>query len=457
MARIVNKPPKAKNLVESLRAVGYSFESAISDIVDNSISANASEINIFYPGIEGDTYLYILDNGFGMTSEELSDAMQFACKNFNDERKVNDLGRFGMGLKSASFSQCKKLIVASKKNNQISAFSWDLDEISKSNDWSLIEFDDQEINQIKGINKLKAQSTGTLVVWENFDIIEKSEKKNISSFLTKKLTKTKVHISLIFHRFMSGIGNKKINIFLNNDLIKPIDPFLEKHNKTEPKKESEIRIERTGEKIYIKPYILPYQNDLTEEDFKTIGGKDNMFKMQGIYIYRSNRLIIWGTWLGIKSRNELAKYARIKVDIPNSIDDICSIDIKKQNAKLPSNIEECIKTHVIESFDGSRRKNKHRGVIDNSDNSILWHESIQRDKTVFFQINRNHPFINKISSDLSDENIKIFDNLLKMIEKDVPYISMYNAVAEKSISEDSTEYSKEEDEEIKELLSKLKK
>ena len=213
-------PPSASGLSNSIRGMGYSFEMAVADIIDNSISAGAKHISIETPLPEdGIDYMIIADDGVGMTRSELIAAMKLGSCSPIQPRKLTDLGRFGMGLKSASFSQCRKLLVASKKNNEINAFSWDIDELERENDWKLLEIDPEfEERKISYLNKVES---GTVVVWEKIDkiatIVSSSQDDNLE--IIRNLRK---HLSLTFHRFLE---NNEFELILNGQNVKPWDPF----------------------------------------------------------------------------------------------------------------------------------------------------------------------------------------------------------------------------------------
>ena len=163
--------PNASSLIESMRSIGYSFETAIADIIDNSISGDAKQVDIFLNSSDGQPYIQIIDNGLGMNNEELIEAMRLGSKNPTEERLKSDLGRFGLGLKSASFSQCRVLTVISKKDKQINGYQWDLDLVQRTDKFSIRKLRKNEIEEISNINILYQFSHGTIVQWQNFDRI----------------------------------------------------------------------------------------------------------------------------------------------------------------------------------------------------------------------------------------------------------------------------------------------
>ncbi|WP_294985238.1 ATP-binding protein, partial [uncultured Fibrobacter sp.] len=330
---LTKNEPSAQELSNSMRCMGYSLESAIADIVDNSITAKATEIEIKFPVSPDEVCIAICDNGNGMTKEELFDAMKYGSTLKGKQRSEDDLGRFGMGLKSASHSQCRRLSVASKKNGNISAYVWDLDVIDEKHEWLMIDCSENDIAKIPFIDYLNQIKSGTVVVWQDFDFIRKEAGEEYSE-IVRQQNDVADYLSLIFHRYLSKDKKDRLSIKINNFQLEPLDPFLENHPKTSIKKSISIPVKDSGgieRMISIQPYILPFQKDLTKEDEKKSGGVENYRTKQGFYIYRNERLIIWGTWFN-RHRDELTKYARIKVDIPNTLDDVWGIDIKKQNA-----------------------------------------------------------------------------------------------------------------------------
>ena len=325
--------PFAPSLIESMRSLGYSFSSAIADLIDNSISANANNIDIISePGLN--PWLVILDDGLGMSEKELYEAMRYGSTNPLDKRSENDLGRFGLGLKSASLSQCRHLVVISKQNDEINAYSWDLDYVIEKGAWMLKGFSDEEISEYPEIERLKKLKHGTYVYLGEFDRIKEAT-GNIAETFNKNLSDMNDHLSLVFHRFIE----EGLNIRINELQVKARDPFLSYHPATQRKKETPIYI--NGEKILLKPFILPHISKLSQEDLDKVGGKENLRTDQGFYVYRNKRLIVWGTWFRLERKDELNKLARVRVDIPNSLDYMWSIDIKKSTATLPDIIKRC--------------------------------------------------------------------------------------------------------------------
>lgn len=422
--------PRADMLMGSMRSMGYSFESAVADIIDNSITAKCSTVKIMFPSTPlDDLAVGILDDGIGMAKEVLVDAMRYGSVASEDQREDDDLGRFGLGLKSASLSQCKVLTVVSYYEGNLAAYSWDYNYILQKKDWIAKELHVEEILLLPYIEELKAQRKGTLILWQDFDILHKASEGLVYDALNDMKVKLDDAIGLIFHRFLSSC-KRKISVYINNHKVRPQDPFLESHPKTTTKKERSIAIQDTNgieRQITIKPFILPYVTDLTDKDRKLIGGIENLRLRQGFYIYRNNRLIIWGTWFGMKPRAELTKNARIRVDIPNSLDDIWSIDVKKQSASIPKRIQQQLKNTVIQALDISTAKQTHRGRKEkiDIDRDYIWERYQDRTQSFYYLINRDSQVFKYIQSQMTEADFDLLQILLNEVEKNLPIQQMY--------------------------------
>jgi hypothetical protein len=443
MSELKSNIPKAEFLMGAMRSMGYSFEAAIADIIDNSISAEARNIHIRFPSEPFNCIVSILDDGLGMDKESLFLSMKYGSNSSEEERNENDLGRFGLGMKAASLSQCKVLTVASKQNGIISAYQWDYDLILDKKEWLVIELDDTEILQLYGIDVLRSNKSGTLVIWENFDALEKSY-GDIFTSLNEYKIKIIDYLSLIFHRYLNDENEKRLHITVNNFELIGLDPFLEKHKKTNFRQEFKLAIKDSKgleRFVSVQPYVLPYQKDLTKSDLDSLGGITNLRTKQGFYIYRNRRLIIWGTWFGLP-RNELTKNARIRVDIPNTLDDIWNIDIKKQNASIPKSIKNSLTSAVREIMEFSVKIQHHRGRIAKIDDGMdyIWNRVEGREEKFMYTINRDSCIFRLLKDHVDDESMSRFEMVLEEIERSVPYQQIYIDISQNIVDEtDDTE------------------
>ena len=430
--------PYAPILVESTRSIGYSFEAAVADIIDNSISASASEIRVLFSSKEPQ-YLCIEDNGWGMNADELENAMRYGSQSSSDKRRKDDLGRFGLGLKMASLSQCRKVTVLTRKDGSICAACWDLDYIIQQGNWALKFFQEEETKNIPGYDYLQSKQSGTVVIWEEFDRLQQRT-ANVQKAFDEKIDLTRKHLSLVFHRFIGDENPKnRISIVFNGETLKGIDPFLTKHPATQPMSEQVLRI--ASDEIRVKPFVLPHISKLSRQDMEMLGGKDNLRQQQGFYIYRNKRLIIWGTWFRLIKQNELGKLARVRVDIPNSLDDIWEIDIKKATASLPHFIKKSLVDIVENTIGRSERVYKYRGRNLQDDDLVhIWNPIDDRGRFQY-RINRSLPIIKMLETHLDEEGSILLDSFIKMLEDAFPYSDVYYRMAksEANVTEGSLE------------------
>ena len=440
MAKDRRHIPKASTLMGSLRSMGYSFESAVADVIDNSISAHAQNVCVLFPTNPMDELAVgIIDDGDGMKAEALFEAMRYGCLSAEEVRSEEDLGRFGMGMKSASLSQCRILTVVSYDGEFLNGFTWNYNHVLETQDWMIQELEEKEIDALPYIEKLKEQERGTIVVWQDFDVLSNSSGGQVYSTLVDLRSSLERTLALIYHRYLSGVGTSRLHIYINELDIKPLDPFLEQHPKTTIKKEIELDIlDSSGVErmIIIRPFILPFATELKEKDKQLIGGIENLRSKQGFYVYRNKRLIIWGTWFGMKQRAELTKNARIRVDIPNSLDDIWSIDIKKQQATIPKQILKRLKKAVEEALEFSVRQQTYRGRTEKVNENIdyIWDRKRGRNNTFFYQINRESKLFQFVRDKMSEEDYGYLEMLLIEIENNLPIQQLYIDKSNESVS-----------------------
>ncbi|MBR5168494.1 MAG: ATP-binding protein [Salinivirgaceae bacterium] len=422
-------PPKAKYLMGSMRHMGYSFVDAISDVMDNSISAGCTTIKLLFPVTPDNIYVGILDNGCGMTQQELFHAMCYGSQANEKERSENDLGRYGLGMKSASLSQCRKMTVISKKEGKISAYRWDYDEITSQGqrgDWFVLELEPDEISQLYCYNEIAGLEHGTLVLWEVFDGMMKSSGGRIYEALTHNRDILLDRLPLIYHRFMSENG---LRIFVNYEELKPLDPFLVNRSDCSWGTIKQPLVDSTGKEhmIEITPYKLPFVTEMSEVERHLIGGDDKMSKMQGYYIYRGRRLIRYGTWFGTP-RHEVSKYARVKVDIPNCMDDIWKVDVMKRSAEIPTELAKLLEKTIGKLIAKSTRQTKFRGravTAPNEKEKFVWDRIESREGYYSYKINRNNTFIKTVIDQLDDSQKTAVEMMLQQIESNIPIHQMH--------------------------------
>lgn len=415
---VVNPDPAA--LVQSLRSFGYDLTTAVADIIDNSITARANIVSIdaFWDG-EG-SWLQIADNGTGMTEDELVEAMRPGSKSAVLERTASDLGRFGLGLKSASFSQCKKLIVVSKTaSSQAVARYWDLDYVSETGEWRLADLLEGEDYQ-RAIATLKDYESGTAVIWRNMDRwvegMSVKDERDHNEFLDA-LRRLDGHLGMTFHRFIAQPN--PVKIYMNGTKIEAWDPFLkdEKFTRILPTETYSV----LGSKVVVTPYILPHNSKLAEERHKSAAGPKGWNGQQGFYIYRNRRLLVAGGWLGMGyQKEEHYKLARIQIDLPNTSDHEWAIDVKKSKATIPASLKPDLKRIAGLTRQMASDVYRFRGKIiarsQGSSVSYLWERKLLRGRIVY-RINRSHPLLKSLAADMNHKELSV---LISLLEETIP-------------------------------------
>jgi hypothetical protein len=412
--------PCASSMIITLRAIGYNLETAVADVIDNSISADAQNIWFSSEWKGGNSTITILDDGCGMNNEELVQAMKPGAKNPMDERPEKDLGRFGLGLKTASFSQCKKLIVVSKKAGYVPIYwIWDLNYVNQTNRWELVQYPISD-EYLHALDNLKS---GTLIIWSDLDRlipsnIQQSNEIAKDKFLVQ-MDKVKQHLAMTFHRF---IEEKSIKLFCWGHEKKPWNPFLLSETATQSFPEQHI-----GNAV-MKGYVLPHKCHLTEDVYKNADGVNGWTNQQGFYVYRGKRLMLAGDWLGLFRKEEHYKLVRIQIDLPNTLDSDWQIDIKKSTARPPLACREQIRQYALAVRNRGVEVFRHRGKIlttrKQQEFQPLWLEKKQGQKYSFV-INRNHLMIAELKHLAATEPSKAIDYLLRFIEETVPTKSVF--------------------------------
>lgn len=422
--------PNAAPLMQTYRSIGYSLETAMADIIDNSISANANNIwiNCIWDGDK--TTISIKDDGIGMNNEEAVHAMTLGFVNPLQKRDAYDLGRFGLGLKTASFSQCKKLSLFTKKAGFHSLFwSWDLDYVANADNgkgrWELLKWMPEDYKK-----SLDDIDHGTIVIWSDLDQLippgtAKEDKKGKEKFYDS-WDKVREHISMIFHRFIAA----GLNIHWASHLLDGWDPFFGYETKTQPKPDESFYL--NGEKMSMKGYILPKRKDFSsEEAYERAEGSKGYAGHQGFYVYRGDRLLVAGDWMGLFKSKDSTKLARISVDLPNTTDTEWLINIMKSTATPPPQVRDKMRSYaanirnLAEEVYKSRNPYKRRN---NNDNSIafqpLWKE-ILKGQEWSFEINRDNLIIKDLKEKAKIDPETSINSLLKLIESTIPVQKIY--------------------------------
>jgi len=434
--------PGASAMIESLRAYGYSLNTAIADLVDNSISARAKNVWIHMHWEGEKSRISIIDDGYGMDAKSLMNAMRPGSQNPLDERSEDDLGRFGLGLKTASFSQCRSLTVASHVNAGETYYRrWDLDYVGRHNQWRLLKT--ARNGSEKLFSKLTELEHGTTVLLEHMDRICDGQDKGDESYRRKfmdRISSLQHHLSMVFHRFLEGRDG--LNIYINGQgdehKLKPWDPFVSSHIATQ-KQPSERKSFYDGV-VEVEGHVLPHKDKLGPSEHEQAAGPNGWNDQQGFYVYRNKRLLVAGSWLGLGGRRhgwakeEHYKLARIKIDIPNRMDSTWQIDVKKSTAVPPAIAAVWLEDYAEKVRKEARSAFSHRGKYGSREKSEhmtrLWMTGA-RSGSQIYRIDRSNDLVSGLLKRAGDLKPEI-EALFRLLEETVPVQQIWLDMAEYS-------------------------
>lgn len=342
-------PPDPERIVEGLRDTGYNFNTAMADIIDNSIAAHATKVDIrINTNPLGEVCVYVADNGDGMDTKGLVNAMTYGSEVRAD---LASLGKFGLGLKTASTAFCRCLSVISRgADSVLRKAQWDLDYVAREHEWKLrvpdISKDEETFFELTA-----AGGTGTLVVWDKVDRLLKSYKNasGAKNALKRKIDDLQFHIAMVYERFLDEKDDRAANvkITVNGVNIEAWDPFVRSESATELVGEDEVEVEMpdgSTPSFTMRAYILPNTNSFSTSKAKEAAKISN--DMQGFYVYRENRLIHYGDWLGLFINEPHGSLLRVEFSFDHLLDAAFNVDIKKSRI-LPA---EEIMEHIRSSF-----------------------------------------------------------------------------------------------------------
>jgi hypothetical protein len=416
--------PDAVSLMEAMRAVGYTAEAAIADLIDNSLSAGADSIDVEYDPHD-DAFVAVLDNGRGMDPAELTRAMRHGSRNPADPRHPADLGRFGLGLKTASLSQCRRLTVVTRRSGITSALRWDLGVVQGSGAWLAVLPTEEDVRSMPLHDRLIARPSGTLVVWQDLDRLVAGA-EDVVREMTVKFAGLRDHLALVFHRFKAPeAGHPAVTIRINGLPLPRRDPFLHENTFRQPLEGQSLRHARGS--VHIHPCVLPPITRLTRDEIELAGGREGLRGTQGFYIYRNRRLVIWGTWFRLVPKHEFFKLTRVQVDIPNTFDDLWSLDIKKSAAQPPDFIRTRLRELIPHFANASKRTITYPGRRLQAQAAFVpvWARIEPAHGQFRYDINTEHPIVQAFADTLADGQRRQLSTLLDVIAASLPLQGIY--------------------------------
>jgi hypothetical protein len=340
--RIVEKliaAPNPVRLIEGLRDTGYKFQTAIADLVDNSIAANATLVDIRVElNRHGEITVRIGDNGVGMDKDSLAKGMTYGSPVRPDPAS---LGKFGLGLKTASTAFCRRLSVITRPSvrDPFHKATWDLDHVAKVAAWELL-LSVPSPEEIEQFNVAGAKSSGTLVIWENVDRLLKTYQDprggHAKNALLRQVHTLRQHLALTYQRYLDPQDkrtSRKISIALQGEAVDAWDPFVPTESQlvASDKVTVELDTKRIGT-FTVRAFILPRKEEFTDQELAAAARMGNAY--QGVYVYRENRLIYGPDWLGMFSKEPHSSLLRVEFSFDHNLDEAFHVDIKKSEIIL---------------------------------------------------------------------------------------------------------------------------
>lgn len=417
--RFVANPPDAAALMMSARSFGnYDLPSALADLVDNSLKARARTVHISCRRSDAGVEVRVRDDGEGMSADALSAAMRPASANPEHERSPDDLGRFGWGLKSASFSQCRRVTVVSNDGDDVTGAEWDLDSIDG---WCMGLLEEGEIAALA--DPLVFAAAGTEVIWRNCDRLSEDGTLQPEAF-NALVVHARARLALLFHRYLAGeIRGRPLRIVLNGQAVAPFDPFHRENNATQSLAPEEVHMP-DGSVISIRGYVLPHFSKLALSDYDRLGGEEGFLRNQGFYVYRAGRLIMNGTWFRLVRHGELSQLVRVAIDIPNSLDAMWKISVDKADAQLPSLLRDRLRALVAGLRRGSAETFRSRGGRLSTKGAVSVWSKFARDGRIRYYVNRDHPLVASLLDDPDADRGRAMAAAITLIEQQFPAVTI---------------------------------
>ena len=334
--------PSAKRLIGSLRDLGYEFAPAVADLIDNAIEARASEVDVWIEFKGDESWVRISDNGDGMRAKVLREAMRYGS---NRDYDASDLGKFGLGMKTASMSQCRCLTVASRRKDEatVAAYQWDLEHIQKTDRWEVLPLEPKKFP--RPLHAPLKKGASTVVLWEQLDRIL-GYKHPYGEFQRKQLAQmsreVEEHLAMVFHRYLAGQAKRRVKITLNGHPVDPWDPFCRAEPRTRQPERRTLPVAEDGVKgeVLFEPYVLPNEKHFSSPEAREIAsGPRKWNRQQGLYIYRADRLIQSGGWSGLRVPDEHTKLARVAISFSPKLDEAFKINVAKMRVQLPAQLK----------------------------------------------------------------------------------------------------------------------
>lgn len=344
--------PSAARLTNSLRDIGYDFPSAVADIVDNSVMAGATHVDVTVEFVGEESRVVISDDGHGMTGNGLDEALRFGSRRAYGR---SDLGRYGLGLKTASLSQCRSVTVITNRRSMpsnVHTRMLDLDLIAELDEWLIVEPPKVPVLE-RSIERLRSEP-GTVVIWRKLDRVL-PERRPDGGWARRRLeslaVKTAEHLGVVFHRYIEGRDGRSLVLTVNGQKIRPWNPFAPTESTTTELsiQRFELAVGNVSGAVILRRFVLPARDEFSShEEFERYSGPLKWNRQQGIYIYRADRLVQWGGWNGIRGIDEHTKLARASLEFDTDLDSAFNINVAKMRVTIPPQIRHMLDRPINE-------------------------------------------------------------------------------------------------------------
>jgi hypothetical protein len=423
----IKASPNPEFLIKSISEQGYSLETALADLIDNSITAEAKRIEIISFKKDDKYSLFIADDGNGMSYDILVRSMMFPSSDMDSNREKKDLGRFGLGLKTASFSQTRRFTVISKLKEEakdsFKGLTWDVDQLNSETGWIIFRESGADLNNLNELflkqskNHLEHSEVfinkyNTLIYWDNM------RKFSLNESYLHQLELVKEYLGIVFHQF---IEKNKLVIRFNGEIITPFNPF--------PSEGAGIFMDESQYFDSVNGFKMRgfvVNPDFKENEKLWITKNKSLFDLEGVYIYRSERLIFFGGWNGLRKRSSKLKLARLKIDFENYNDTFFLLNVDKSKVSVPFAAKRIAVDYVDKLEQLATKQYYNRTIDGNNFKEISKIDLIIRSnnsKGRCLEYNNDFPLLKDLNATLDDEQKSKLKTILRMIQVSVNKIT----------------------------------
>lgn len=426
----IDVTPNPEFLIKSIAEQGYSIESALADLIDNSISADAGHIDVLINPDQEPFQLFIADDGRGMDANRLEKCMHFPSASMETDRPVGDLGRFGLGMKTASFSQTRRFTVLSraKGTQKFRGLTWDVKHL-KTGRWEIIENTEEEIDLLirnyqtlaAGFNGAKAGFLpNTIILWDG---LYKFEEFLVNSRLKSDTLKNAIsetvidHLSIVFHRFMER-KTGRLTIRVNNRNVVPFNPFPE--DQPDLRSIDSRQASLKEDVVKLEGFVLPSRSVGESKEYGSVWttSTKGLMDLEGIYVYRADRIIVFGGWNEITRKTPVLRLARLRVEVGNKVDTLFHLNVAKSKIIIPFDIRTTFIRYVAELKEQAEKEYYNRGIRhfakkgQTANHSLF--EKHATDKGIMLEVNKEFPLLSSLRSELNKDQNARLSFILKM-------------------------------------------